>query len=335
MRNEPSSRKRTHSVLVTGGCGYIGSHVTRQLLEAGHKVVVLDNLSTGYRRLLPQGATLVEGDYADSALVTRLIRDNAVTAVLHFAASALVTESVANPDRYYRNNVSGGLTFFEVCANSGIKNFIFSSTGSVYGDAAPMPAREDAPTVPTNPYSRSKLICEWMLRDIAGIAGMNYVILRYFNVAGADPVCRQGQISRPATHLVKIASEVVCGKRDVLHVFGTDYDTPDGTGVRDYVHVEDLASAHLAAMDYLAAGGASDTFNCGYGRGFSVFEVIKAVEAVTGAKMPVTISPRRPGDFATSVADNRKILKVLGWKPAYADLATIVRHALAWEKNLG
>lgn len=332
MKTEGTGTPQT--VLVTGGCGYIGSHVVRQLSLAGHKTVILDDLSTGFRELLTPGAVLVEGNCADKSLVTKIIRDHKISTVMHFAASTVVPESVANPVKYYKNNVGGSLSLIEASLEAGVRNFIFSSTGSVYGEAAPVPVSEHYRPEPTNPYSRSKLITETMLRDISAVTGLKYVILRYFNVAGADPDGRQGQKSKNATHLIKIASEVACGKRKSLSVFGMDYDTPDGTGVRDYIHVEDLASAHLAAMLHLARGGESDTFNCGYGHGFSVLEVIKAVEAVTGKQLEVKIEPRRPGDISSSVADNEKIKEKLGWNPQYDDLKLIVEHAVQWEKSL-
>lgn len=332
MKTEGTSKPE--NVLVTGGCGYIGSHVARQLSVAGHKPIILDDLSAGFRELLTPGGILIEGNCADQSLVIKTIRDHNITTVMHFAASTVVPESVANPIRYYKNNVAGSLALIEASIKAGIKTFIFSSTGSVYGESAPVPVAEYHHPEPTNPYSRSKLITETMLKDIAAVTGLKYAILRYFNVAGADPEGRQGQKSKNATHLIKIASEVACGKRKSLSVFGTDYDTPDGTGVRDYIHVEDLASAHLAAMLHLNRGGVSDTFNCGYGHGFSVLEVIKAVEIVTGKNLDVKIEPRRPGDISSSVADNRKIKEKLGWKPKYDDLKLIVRHALQWEKSL-
>ncbi len=331
MKSQHASRP---AVLVTGGCGYIGSHVVRQLVESGCHPVVIDNLTTGFRELLVEGATLLVGDCADQRVVKDAIREFNIKTVMHFAASALVPESVAQPVKYYDNNVRGSLSLITACVESGVQNFIFSSTGSVYGESAPVPAAEHHDTHPTNPYSRSKMMTELMLRDIADATGLKYVILRYFNVAGADPKGRQGQRSRNATHLIKIASEVVCGKRASLSVFGTDYDTADGTGVRDYIHVEDLASAHLAAMRHLDAGGKSDTFNCGYGHGFSVLEVIKAVEEVTGRPLKVVMAPRRPGDISASVADNRKIIEVLKWKPRFDDLRVIVSHAIAFEKKL-
>jgi len=332
MKTEGTSKPE--SVLVTGGCGYIGSHVARQLSAAGHKPIILDNLSTGFRELLTSGEVLIEGNCADHSLVVKIIRDYNITTVMHFAASTVVPESVANPVKYYKNNVAGSLSLIEASTLAGVKNFIFSSTGSVYGEAAPVPVTEHYRPEPSNPYSSSKLITEMMLKDIAAVTGLRYAILRYFNVAGADPEGRQGQKSKNATHLIKIASEVACGKRKSLSVFGTDYDTPDGTGVRDYIHVEDLASAHLAAMQHLARGGESDTFNCGYGHGFSVLEVVKAVEAVTGKHLEVTVEPRRPGDISSSVADNRKIKEKLGWNPKFDDLKLIVTHAVQWEKSL-
>ncbi len=325
---------KTEAVLISGGCGYIGSHVARQLSDAGYRPVVIDTLVTGFRELLVCDEAFVHGNCADKNLVTKTINEHKITTVMHFAASAVVPESVAHPMAYYSNNVANSLALIEASVAAGVKNFIFSSTGSVYGENAPVPAGEDDRAEPTNPYSRSKLITEWMLKDIAAATGLNHAILRYFNVAGADPGGRQGQKSKTATHLIKIAAEVACGKRESLNVYGSDYDTPDGTGVRDYIHVEDLASAHLAAMNFLVKGGASGTFNCGYGHGFSVLEVIRAVEAVTGKPLPVKMAPRRPGDISSSVADNRKIKDQLAWRPKFDNLETIVRHAMAWEKSL-
>lgn len=325
---------KTEAVLISGGCGYIGSHVARQLSDAGYRPVVIDTLATGFRELLVCDEAFVHGNCADKNLVTKTINEHKITTVMHFAASAVVPESVAHPMAYYSNNVANSLALIEASVAAGVKNFIFSSTGSVYGENAPVPAGEDDRAEPTNPYSRSKLITEWMLKDIAAATGLNHAILRYFNVAGADPGGRQGQKSKTATHLIKIAAEVACGKRESLNVYGSDYDTPDGTGVRDYIHVEDLASAHLAAMNFLVKGGASGTFNCGYGHGFSVLEVIRAVEAVTGKPLPVKMAPRRPGDISSSVADNRKIKDQLAWRPKFDNLETIVRHAMAWEKSL-
>lgn len=324
----------TRNVLVTGGSGYIGSHVARQLVDAGHQVTVLDNLSTGFRDLLVRGETLVEGDIADESLIKELIRKYQISHVMHFAAAAVVPESVADPVKYYRNNVSGSLNLINTCATNGVKGFVFSSTGSVYGESAPAPTPETELPVPSNPYSRSKLFTEWMLRDISLASGMKYAILRYFNVAGADPEGRQGQKSKNATHLIKIASEVALKKRHSLKVYGKDYDTPDGTGVRDYIHVEDLATAHLAALAYIDRGGSSEIFNCGYGHGFSVLEVIKAVESVTGEKLNVEMAERRAGDISTSIADNSKIKNLLGWTPRFDNLETIVQHAIAWEAKL-
>lgn len=325
---------KTEAVLISGGCGYIGSHVARQLSDAGYRPVVIDTLATGFRELLVCDEAFVHGNCADKNLVTKTINEHKITTVMHFAASAVVPESVAHPMAYYSNNVTNSLALIEASVAAGVKNFIFSSTGSVYGENAPVPAGEDDRAEPTNPYSRSKLITEWMLKDIAAATGLNHVNLRYFNVAGADPGGRQGQKSKTATHLIKIAAEVACGKRESLNVYGSDYDTADGTGVRDYIHVEDLASAHLAAMNFLVKGGASGTFNCGYGHGFSVLEVIRAVEAVTGKPLPVKMAPRRPGDISSSVADNRKIKDQLAWRPKFDNLETIVRHAIAWEKSL-
>ncbi|MEY4631814.1 MAG: hypothetical protein RIQ81_1934 [Pseudomonadota bacterium] len=330
MKNDHNGRH----ILVTGGCGYIGSHVTRQLSEAGFKPVVVDNLSAGFPEFLLNGEPLVKGSCGDVELVAQTLRKYQIESVMHFAASVVVPESVAEPVKYYQNNVVNSLNLIQTCVANGVRNFIFSSTGSVYGEDAPVPASETDRPAPTNPYSRSKWITEEMLRDIALSTGLRYTILRYFNVAGAHPGGKLGQKSKDATHLIKIGAEVATGKRAVLKIFGNDFDTKDGTGVRDYIHVEDLAAAHLAALSYLDAGGNPDTFNCGYGRGFSVLEVIKALEQACGHSLPVEIAPRRPGDISASVADNQKILTKLGWKPRHDNLDVIVKHALAWEKSL-
>jgi UDP-glucose 4-epimerase len=325
----------THrAILVTGGAGYIGSHVVRQLVERGERVVVLDNLATGYRSAV-RGAPLVVGDTGDRAVVARVLEEHRVDTVLHFAAHTIVPESVAQPLKYYGNNTCATRNLLEQCDKAGVQRFVFSSTAAVYGIPEGGLAREDSPTVPINPYGTSKLMSEWMLRDLAAASGaLRYVALRYFNVAGSDPAGRIGHSAPTATLLVKVASQVAVGVKPELHMFGTDYPTPDGTGVRDYIHVEDLASAHLKALDYLAAGGASTTLNCGYGHGYSVREVIRMVERVHGKPLKVVESPRRPGDPPTLVAHAERIRSVLGWTPSYDDLETIVRSQLAWEQRL-
>jgi UDP-glucose 4-epimerase len=321
------------TILVTGGAGYIGSHVARQLGERGEKLVVLDNLSTGYRGAVLHGA-YVEGDTGDAALVAKTLAEHEIDTVMHFAAHIQVPESVANPLKYYRNNTASTRTLLECCVAAGVKHFVFSSTAAVYGMPPGGVAEESTPTVPINPYGWSKLMSERMLADVAAVTPLRYVALRYFNVAGADPGGRIGQSTPEATHLIKVACEHVVGKRKGISIFGTDYETPDGTCVRDYIHVEDLAAAHLQALDYLRAGGASTTLNCGLGRGFSVREVLAEVARIAGAPLSVTESPRRAGDPPQLVAAARRIRDTLGWKPRHEDLPGIVASALAWEKRL-
>jgi UDP-glucose 4-epimerase len=321
------------TILVTGGAGYIGSHVARQLGERGEKLVVLDNLSTGFRGAALHGA-FVEGDTGDAALVAKTLAEYGIDTVMHFAAHIQVPESVANPLKYYRNNTASTRTLLECCVAAGVKHFVFSSTAAVYGMPPGGIAEESTPTVPINPYGWSKLMSERMLADVAAVTPLRYVALRYFNVAGADPGGRIGQSTPEATHLIKVACEHVVGRRTGISIFGTDYETPDGTCVRDYIHVEDLAAAHLRALDYLRAGGASTTLNCGYGRGFSVREVLAEVARIAGAPLTVTESGRRAGDPPQLVAAARRIRDTLGWKPRYEDLPGIVASALAWEKRL-
>jgi UDP-glucose 4-epimerase len=323
------------SILVTGGAGYIGSHTVRQLVDRGERVVVLDNLCTGYRSAV-LGAPLVVGNTGDSELVARVLAEHSVDTVLHFAAHTIVPESVSDPLKYYGNNTCATRSLLEQCARAGVRRFVFSSTAAVYGIPASGSADEDSPTVPINPYGLSKLMSEWMLRDLAAASStLKYVALRYFNVAGSDPGGRIGHSAPNATLLVKVACQVAAGVKPQLSVFGTDYPTPDGTGVRDYIHVEDLASAHLGALDYLARGGASTTLNCGYGHGYSVREVIRMVERVNGGKpLPVTESPRRAGDPPSLVAKADRVREVLGWSPKLDDLETIVRSQLEWEYRL-
>jgi UDP-glucose 4-epimerase len=321
------------TILVTGGAGYIGSHVARQLGERGEKLVTLDNLSTGFRGAVLHGA-FVQGDTGDAALVSRVLAEHKVDTVLHFAAHIQVPESVRNPLKYYRNNTANTRTLLECCVAAGVKHFVFSSTAAVYGIPAGGVADEDTPTVPINPYGWSKLMSEQMLRDVAAVTPLAYVALRYFNVAGADPGGRIGQSTPEATHLIKVAAEHVVGKRKEISIFGTDYDTPDGTCVRDYIHIEDLAAAHLQALDYLRGGGGSTTLNCGYGKGFSVREVLQEVERVSGTRLNVIESGRREGDPPQLVAAARRIRDTLSWTPRHEDLAGIVATALAWEKRL-
>jgi UDP-glucose 4-epimerase len=323
------------TVLVTGGAGYIGSHMTHALLEAGESVVVLDNLSTGFKWAIPSDVLFVSGETGDEALVTRLISEHDVSAVIHFAASIVVPDSVSDPLGYYRNNTVNSRALIECAVRGGVRQFIFSSTAAVYGNPAKVPIGEDDAVVPMSPYGSSKLMTEIMLRD-AGIAhGLDYVILRYFNVAGADPKLRTGQSTKGATHLIKVAVETAVGKRAKMDVFGTDYPTPDGTCIRDYIHVADLVRAHSDALAYLRAGGKSVTLNCGYGHGFSVIDVIDAVKRVSGVDFRVDRAGRRPGDPAQIVAQSDRAKELLGWRPQLDDLATIVTHALAWERKLG
>ncbi len=321
------------SVLVTGGAGYIGSHTVLALLEAGWRVVVLDDLSTGRRALVPDGVPLVVGNVADGALVRRMLEEHGCTGVLHFAGAIVVPESVADPLKYYRANVTAGRTLLAACVDADIKAFVFSSTAAVYGEPTSIPVSEEAETRPVNPYGRTKLVMEWMLEDVSAVTGLRHVILRYFNVAGADARGRAGQVSPEATHLLKIAAQTALGHRDGMQVFGDDYDTPDGTCIRDYIHVTDLAEAHVAALDHLYSGGGDRVFNCGYGHGFSVREVLDRVEAVSGKSLAATIGPRRAGDAGALVSDSDRIRRELGWRPRFDDLDVIVRTALDWERK--
>jgi UDP-glucose 4-epimerase len=322
-----------NSILVTGGAGYIGSHVTRQLRARGERVVVLDNLSTGFRSAVLD-APLVVGDTGDGPVVSHLLREHAVKTVLHFAAHTIVPESVADPLKYYRNNTCATRSLLECCSEAGVEHFVFSSTAAVYGIPEGGFASEDSPTRPINPYGASKLMSEWMLRDLAAATGLRHVTLRYFNVAGSDPAGTMGHSHPEATLLVKVACQAAVGARPGVSVFGSDYPTPDGTGVRDYIHVEDLADAHLRAVDYLRGGGASTTLNCGYGHGYSVREVLRMVEQVHGKPLRVTEEPRREGDPPTLVARADRIRQLLGWRPHHDDLETIVATQLAWERTL-
>jgi UDP-glucose 4-epimerase len=327
----------TGTVLVTGGAGYIGSHTVRQLIAAGYRVVVLDDLSTGHRWAVAPEAALVVGSAGDQSLVGALIEEHSIDAVVHFAGSIVVPESVADPLKYYGNNSGASRNLIEVCVAKGVERFVFSSTAAVYGIPEKLPVPETAPTRPINPYGRSKLITEWMLEDVAvspaGL-GFRHVILRYFNIAGASLDGTLGQATADATHLIKVACEAACGAREKVTVFGTDYPTADGTCIRDYIHVEDLARAHVDSLRYLEKGGASETFNCGYGRGFSVREVLRMVEKVSGVKLRIEEGPRRAGDPAELVAEAGKIRKALGWGPRHDDLDVICATAYQWEAKL-
>ncbi|WP_294533984.1 UDP-glucose 4-epimerase GalE [uncultured Rhodoblastus sp.] len=322
------------TVLVTGGAGYIGSHMVLELLEAGEKVVVLDNLSTGRRAAVPDAAELVVGDFGDETLVSELIRRREVEAIVHFAAKIVVPESVADPLLYYLNNTASARSLLACAVAEKVRHFIFSSTAAVYGEPEQNPVSEDESLKPVSPYGRSKLMVEWMLEDAAFAHDLHYVVLRYFNVAGADPAGRSGQSFPNATHLIKVAVQAALGLRPDMEVFGTDYPTPDGSCLRDYIQVTDLARAHMAALRHLRAGGGNLTCNCGYARGYSVLEVIETVKRVTDVDFGVRISGRRPGDPAAIVAANDKAREILGWTPVHDNLDEIVRQAFEWEKKL-
>jgi len=322
-----------NEVLVTGGAGYIGSHVVQQLVARGEHVVVIDNLSTGFRDAV-RGAELVVGSVGDGELVSRVLDEHHVDAVLHFAAHTVVPESVRDPLKYYGNNTCNTENLLACCAEAGVDKFIFSSTAAVYGMTDSGIADEDTPTQPINPYGTSKLMSETMLRDFCATGAMRHVILRYFNVAGCDPQGRIGHSTAQATLLIKVACEHAVGKRASLSIFGTDYDTPDGTGIRDYIHVEDLAAAHLRALDHLRDGGESLTLNCGYGHGYSVREVIDAVQRAGGRPLTVIELPRRAGDTPMLIACSDRLKQRLDWQPQYDDLDFIVRTALLWEQQL-
>ena len=322
------------SVLITGGAGYIGSHMAHHLLEAGEDIIVLDNLSTGVEKNLPKNIAFARGDIADTGLVSKLIDTYKIDSVIHFAGSVVVPESVEKPLDYYANNTSGARTLIETCVRHGVGNFIFSSTAAVYGTPKVLPVSEDSPTNPDSPYGRSKLMTEWVLKDTAAAHPLKFGILRYFNVAGADPKGRTGQSTPRATHLIKRACQVATGQAPHLTIFGTDYDTPDGTGVRDYIHVSDLVDIHQSVLNHLRKGGESLLINCGYGRGFSVRQVAATVERIAGQKIKIQEAPRRPGDMASVVAQTTKLSGLLNWKPKYGDLDVIVSTALNWEKQL-
>ncbi len=324
----------SRGILVTGGAGYIGSHVVKQLGQRGERVVVLDNLSTGFRKAVLYG-DLVVGETGNREQVAALLKKHDIDTVMHFAAHTIVPESVSDPLKYYGNNTCSTRNLLQCCQEAGVRRFIFSSTAAVYGELADGVARESTPTAPINPYGSSKLMSEWMIRDLCAASQLDAVVLRYFNVAGSDPDGDIGQNTEQATLLIKVACEVALGRREKLMVFGTDYPTVDGTGVRDYIHVSDLASAHLSALDYLRSGGSTTTLNCGYGHGYSVREVIDAVERCQGEPLNVEYTDRRAGDPATLISDVTAIHATLDWKPRYDDLDTIVKNSLAWEKKQG
>jgi len=322
------------AILVTGGAGYIGSHTVLELLAAGEKVVVLDNLSTGFRSAVPDDVPLILGDFGDEDLVTELLAKHDVDAIIHFAAKIVVPDSVADPLGYYLNNTAMARTLLACAVDCGVRHFIFSSTAAVYGEPAQVPVKESETLKPMSPYGRSKLVVEWMLEDTAKAHDLSYVVLRYFNVAGADPQGRIGQSTPNATHLIKVAVQTALGRRPGMDVFGTDYPTPDGSCLRDYIQVTDLARAHVDALKYLRAGGGNLTCNVGYARGYSVLDVIDVVKQVSGVDFPVRKSGRRPGDPAAIVAANDRIRAELGWKPQHDNLSEIVRQALDWERRL-
>lgn len=323
------------NVLVTGGAGYIGSHAVLALIDAGHRPVVIDNLVTGFRWAVAEETPFYEGDISDEALVADIFAKEDINAVMHFAGSIVVPESVENPLKYYHNNTAKTRSLIDSIIKAGIRHMIFSSTAATYGIPKESPVREDMPTLPINPYGTSKLMTEFMLRDVAAVHDFNYCALRYFNVAGADPKGRSGQSTVGATHLIKIAVEAALGKRDSVGVYGTDYATEDGTGVRDYIHVADLAAAHVIALEALTADPAtSHTLNCGYGHGYSVLQVLDAVDRVTNNQLVRKLEGRRAGDPDSLISDNRGIIARFGWQPKYDDLDTIVQHALAWERQL-
>jgi len=322
------------TVLVTGGAGYIGSHMTYALGDAGERVVVLDNLSTGVRANVAPDAVFVQGDVGDAALVKHLIAEHGIDAVIHFAGSIVVPESVEQPLAYYANNTAASRSLIEACVDAGVKAFIFSSTATVYAVDAKQPLAETEPTVPISPYARSKLMTEWMLEDASRAYDFRHMILRYFNVAGADPKGRTGQSSPRATHLIKRAAQVALGRVPHLDIFGTDYPTADGTAIRDYIHVSDLVAIHRLALEHLREGGSPEIFNCGYGHGSSVLDVVGAVERVLGRKLPTVLQPRRAGDPPALVANVDKLRERFAWQPREFSLDGIVRSALDWEKRL-
>ena len=322
------------AVLVTGGAGYIGGHILLELQAAGESAIVLDDLSTGFEANIPKGVRLIVGSVGDRELLDRILQRGEIEAVIHLAASLIVSESVAEPEKYWRNNTANSRVLFEACARHGVRNVVFSSTAAVYGEVGGRVSESAVPN-PVSPYGRTKLATEWTLQDLATAHDLNYVVLRYFNVAGADRQLRAGSRSPNATHVFKVACEAALGRRELLEVFGDDYPTPDGTGVRDYIHVVDLARAHLSALKGLRSGALKhETLNCGYGRGYSVLDVVNAVNRAQGGSLPMKVSPRRAGDIGEIVADNAAILAKTDWRPAFDDLDVIAADALAWEKSL-
>jgi len=333
MQQGSGNSMKNKKILVTGGAGYIGSHVVRQLGESGEAVVILDNLSTGYEKAVTAGELIV-GDTGDQELLEQIFNEHDIDTLMHFAAHTIVPESVSDPLKYYRNNTANSRTLLEAAHKHGVKHVVFSSTAAVYGVLPDGKASEETATNPINPYGTSKLMTEWMLRDLSAAGGPGYVALRYFNVAGCEPSGRIGQSTPQATLLVKVACEAAVGRRESIAVFGTDYPTPDGTGLRDYIHVEDLASAHLDALRYLREGGESTILNCGYGHGYSVREVLQAVERANGAALTIVEEPRRAGDPPELVAIADKVRNVLGWAPQFDNLDTIVETSLNWERKI-
>jgi UDP-glucose 4-epimerase len=321
------------TVLITGGAGYIGSHAVLAFRDAGCRIVVLDDFSTGRRERMPEDIVHIQGGAGESGLLERVLREHDIGAVVHFAGSIVVPESVADPLKYYRNNTCASRTLIHACVEAGVRHFIFSSTAAVYGLPETVPVAEDAPTAPINPYGASKLMTEWILRDTAAAADFGYVALRYFNVAGADPLARSGQSTRNATHLIEVANQAALGQRDHLEIFGDDYDTPDGTCIRDYIHVSDLVEAHVLALKHLRDTDDSGVFNLGNARGFSVKEVVEAVKRVTGRPFEIRIGPRRAGDPAHLVADASAARRVLGWQPRRAELDTQIADAWRWHQK--
>ncbi|RZN00382.1 UDP-glucose 4-epimerase GalE [Bradyrhizobium genosp. SA-3] len=321
------------AILITGGAGYIGSHMAYELADRGEQTIIIDDFSSGFEAAIPSGVPAFAGDIGDQRRIAPLIAKYGISEIIHFAASAVVAESIADPLRYYRNNTANTRSLIELAIRSGVQRFILSSTAAVYGNPPANPVTEETPVAPVSPYGSSKLMAETVLRDAARAHGLRYVILRYFNVAGADPALRTGQATRGATHLIKVAAEVAMGLREKMQVFGTDYSTPDGTCIRDYIHVSDLVNAHCRALSYLRSGGESLTLNCGYGRGYSVIQVIDAMRRESGNDFPVELAARRPGDPAEIVASAERMRNLLGWRPQWDDLSLIVRHAFAWERK--